>query len=95
MTTWVTCVNAGGVALVEEVSEAVGTWVTWTTRCMTCIVVDAGRVVLVEEVDEVVEVGWRCDCRGGVVVDVAPLSAVVLLSTWRPRHRNIASRQQG
>ena len=47
---------------------------------------------VVEEVDEVVEVGWRCDCCLGVVVDVASLSAVLSLSTWRPRHRDMTSR---
>ena len=39
-------------ALVKEVTEAVGMWVAWTTTWVTCIVINAGRVALVEEVDE-------------------------------------------
>ena len=53
-TTWVTCIvdDAGGVALVKEVSE-VGMRVMWTwTTWVTCVVDDVGRVALVEEGDE-------------------------------------------
>jgi len=60
---------------------------TW----VRCVVDDAGGVALIEEVDKVVEVGWRCDCRLGVVIE-ASLSAVLSLSMWCPHHRDMTSR---